>query len=48
MLRFIIREFRQLHYALKRYYRRRGLRPFTPEQEVERLLRRGRRLTWRR
>jgi len=55
MLRRLIRDFRQLHRALVRYYRRRGRRPLTPEQEVNRLMRELRqreelaqRLTWRR
>jgi len=39
MLRGIIRAYRQLHWALKRYYRRRARRPLTPEQEVNRLMR---------
>jgi hypothetical protein len=55
MLRVIIRDFRQLHRALVRYYRRRARRPFTPEQEVNHILKQirqreelARRLTWRR
>jgi len=55
MLRRIIRDFRQLHRALKRYYRRRARRPLTPEQEAERAIARlnreqelARRLGWRR
>lgn len=55
MFRRIIRDFRQLHRALKRYYLRRARRPLTPEQEVNQLLRQvrqreelARRLTGRR
>jgi hypothetical protein len=55
MLRHIIRDFRQLHRALKRYYQRRAQRPPTPEQEAERAVARlnreqelARRLGWRR
>lgn len=55
MLRRIIHDFRQLHRALVRHYRRRGRRPLTPEQEVNRLMTQIRqreelaqRLTWRR
>jgi hypothetical protein len=55
MLRSIIRAYRQLHWALTRYYRRRARRPLTPEQEADRLIRQMRereelaqRLTWRR
>jgi len=39
MLGRIIRDFIQLRRALKRYYRRRARGPFTPEQEVARLMR---------
>jgi hypothetical protein len=39
MLRRIIRDFRQLHFALKHFYLRRAHRR-TPEQEVEASLRR--------
>ncbi len=38
MLRRIIRDFTQLHRALKRYYQRRARRPLTPEQEAERAI----------
>ena len=38
MIGRIIRDFRQLHWALKRYYQRRAQRPLTPEQEVERAI----------
>ena len=55
MLRRLIREFRQLHYALTRYYRRRARPPLTPAQQADRLMRHvrereelARRLTWRR
>jgi len=55
MLRRLIRDFRQLHRALKRFYQRRARRPLTPEQEVERTIARlnreqelARRLGWRR
>ena len=55
MLRALIRAYRQLHRALKRYYQRRGRRPLTPEQEVARAIARlnrdqeiARRLGWRR
>lgn len=55
MLRRLIRDFRQLHRALKRYYQRRGRQPLTPEQEAERAIARlnreqelARRLGWRR
>ncbi|MFI5397704.1 MAG: hypothetical protein ACHQ9S_19380 [Candidatus Binatia bacterium] len=55
MLRRIIRDFRQLHRALKRYYQRRASRPLTPEQEANRLMWQmrqreelARRRTWRR
>lgn len=55
MIRRIIRDFRQLHRALKRYYQRRAQRPLTPEQEAERAIarlnreqERTRRFDWRR
>jgi len=55
MLRRLLRDFGRLRYALLRYYRQRGRRPLTPEQEVDRLLREmrqreelARRLTGRR
>lgn len=55
MLRRLIRDFRALHWSLKRYYRNRARRPLTPEQEAERDIARLnreqealRRLTWRR
>lgn len=38
MLGRIIRDFGQLHRALKRYYQRRAQRPLTPEQEAERAI----------
>ena len=38
MLGRIIRDFKQLHLALKRYYLRRAERPLTPEQEAERAI----------
>jgi hypothetical protein len=38
MLRRIISDFRQLHWALYRFYRRRSRRRLSPEQEVERIL----------
>lgn len=38
MLRRLIRDFRQLHFALKRFYLRRARR-LTPEQEVEAAIR---------
>lgn len=34
----LIRDFRQLHRALKRFYRKRSCRPLTPEQEVARII----------
>ena len=34
----LIRDFRQLHRALKRFYRNRARRPLTPEQEAERAI----------
>jgi len=40
MLRRIIRDFLQLHRALKRYYRNRARTPRTPEQEADALMRR--------
>jgi len=55
MLRRLIRDFRQLHFALKRFYLRRARRSLTPEQEVTRAIARlnreqelARRLTGRR
>ena len=54
MLGRIIRDFRQLHRALKRYFQRRARRPLTPEQEAERAIARlhreqelQRRVIWR-
>jgi len=38
MLRRFISDFRQLHRALNRFYRRRSRRTLSPEQEVERIL----------
>ena len=55
MIGRIIRDFRQLHLALKRYYQRRAQRPLTPEQEAGRAIARlkreqelQRRFDWRR
>ena len=55
MLGRIIRDFRQLHRALKRYYQRRAQPPPTPEQEAARAIARlkhekelARLLGWRR
>jgi len=39
MLRRLIRDFLQLHHALKVHYAKRARAKLTPEQEVERLLR---------
>ena len=54
MLRRLIRDFIALRRSLLRYYRKRGRRPLTPEQEVTRLMRQmhereelARRLTYR-
>jgi hypothetical protein len=55
MLARLIRDFRQLRFALERYYRRRARRPLTPQEEAERVLAEFRRrqealnrLMWRR
>ena len=45
MMRRLIRDFRQLRWALKRFYQRRARRRLTPEQEAERAL--ARRFTLR-
>lgn len=54
MIGQLIRDFRQLHRALKRHYSRRR-RPLSPEQEVDRVIRElnrhqelARRAGWRR
>ena len=40
MLRRLVLEYRRVCWALLRYYRRRGRRRLTPEQEAERLIER--------
>jgi hypothetical protein len=55
MLRQLIRAYRDLYFAVDRFYRRRHRRPLTPVQEADRLIREmrereklARRLTLRR